>query len=118
MTEHYVNNVKPSLTKRWGFTVLRCITYIVLAGLTAWLLGGCASQVKVDPLPTVVKVPVLVPCLDKPTDKPQFKTDAEILDGSDYQVVVNLRLDRDQRRVYEAALEADQQACINPEQTK
>lgn len=120
MNQHYNSNVKFSPTRSWGFAVLRCITYVALAALAAVMLSGCGTQpIKADPLPTVVKVPVLVPCLDKATDKPLFKTDAEILDGSDYQVVVNLRLDRDQRRIYEAELEADQQACIKSvEQTK
>lgn len=84
------------------------------------VLGGCgAAPLHADPLPTVVKVPVVTPCLDKLLDKPALMTDAQLLDGSDYQVVVNLRLDRDQRRVYEAQLEAVELACLKSvERTK
>lgn len=120
MSQHYNSNVKKSDDLRWTFTVIRCIPIVIAAVAIVLALTGCGAQpIKADPLPTVVKVPVLVPCLDRPTDKPVFKTDAEILDGSDYQVVVNLRIDRDTRRMYEAALEANEQACIKSvEQTK
>jgi hypothetical protein len=112
MTQHYIHNVKPSLTHSWGFGVLRCITYVAVVALLACLFGCGTAPLKADPLPTVVKVPVVTPCLDKLLDKPALMTDAQLLDGSDYQVVVNLRLDRDQRRVYEAQLEAVEQACL------
>lgn len=115
MIQHYYHNVKSYVATHWISLVIRCISLAVLVSM----LGCAAAPPKADPLPQVVQVPVITPCLDKLVDRPVFMTDAQMLDGSDYQVVVNLRLDRDQRRVYEGQLEAAEQACIKPlEQTK
>lgn len=81
----------------------------------ALTLCGCASTPKLDVQPEaqIVKVPVITPCIDSiPQPDDPFLTDAQLLDGSDYQVVNNLRVDRDARRKYEATLTSVMQACI------
>jgi len=91
--------------------------YVIAAILAVAILvscAGCASTPRLDVQPTaqIVKVPVITPCIDKVPVAPTFMTDAELLDGSDYQVVLNLRIDRDQRRKYEAETQALLAACV------
>jgi hypothetical protein len=77
-------------------------------------LVGCASTpgLDVQPEAQIVKVPVITPCIDSiPQPDDPFLTDAQLLDGNDYQVVNNLRADRDARRKYEATLTSVMQAC-------
>lgn len=84
------------------------------------LLYGCGiDPVAVQPTAQIVKEPVVVPCVDHiPQPDTAFMTDAQLLDGSDYQVVENLRIDRDQRRVYESTLVAVMQGCVQSATTK
>jgi hypothetical protein len=91
--------------------------WILVALLLAALVcscAGCATApgLNVQPTAQIVKVPVITPCIDKLPAAPTFMTDAELLDGSDYQVVLNLRIDRDQRRKYEAETQALLAACV------
>lgn len=91
--------------------------YVLAAILAVAILvscAGCATTPKLNVQPTaqIVKVPVITSCIDKVPDVPAFMTDAQLLDGSDYQVVLNLRIDRDQRRQYEAEVQALLAACV------
>lgn len=88
---------------------------LLLAVAILLTLTGCGTPhgLDVQPEAQVIKVPVVTPCIDSipPPDDP-FLTDAQLLDGNDYQVVNNLRADRDARRKYEGTLVSVMQACI------
>lgn len=60
------------------------------------------------------KIPVPVYCLDRMPDKPVFRTDAQLKQGSDGEVIAGLRIDRINRADYEAELEATLRACLAP----
>lgn len=81
----------------WGFAIL--------------LLAGCTAAPVV---PTEVKVPVPVACIDRPVDKIELMTDDELKALNDYQLPLALWLDRRLRQIYEARLEATLDGCWFP----
>jgi hypothetical protein len=84
------------------------VLVLATAFLTAFL-AGCA----VEPvLPTVVKVPVITPCITEPVKQPIFITDADLLQLDEYGFIVGLARDRLERKKYELALEAALAGCI------
>lgn len=73
------------------------------------LLAGCPSQpIRV---PETVQVPVPVACIDAPVPRPELLTDAQMAALDDYHGLLALWLDRRQRQVYEARLEAAMAGC-------
>lgn len=102
---------------RTRLSVSLIIYSMLVVGLTllVLLLTSCASGPRLDVQPEaqIVKVPVITPCIDSiPQPDDPFLTDAQLLDGSSYQVVNNLRADRDARRKYESTLVSVMQACV------
>lgn len=97
-------------------TAIKVLLIIAAVAIAAVLLSGCGTTggLTVTPTALIAKVPVITPCIDAMPVKPAFMTDAQLLDGSDYQVVLNLRIDRDARRIYEAVVEAKMTACVKP----
>ena len=82
---------------RWLLASLCCIA------------AGCATQVQI---PTVVKVPVPVPCIDKLPDAPAVVGDAELLVLDDYGLVLTLARDRATMTAAYGELRAVAQACV------
>jgi len=82
---------------RWLLASLCCIA------------AGCATQVQI---PTVVKVPVPVPCIDKLPDAPAVAGDAELLVLDDYGLVLTLARDRATMTAAYGELRAVAQACV------
>lgn len=94
---------------------MKTLIVLIIATLLVIIFSGCASEqgLHVEPTAQIVKVPVMVACVDSiPQPEVAFLTDAQLLDGTDYQVVNNLRIDRDLRREYEATLLSTLQACV------
>ena len=82
---------------RWLVVSLCCIA------------AGCATQVQI---PTVVKVPVPVPCLDRLPDAPATASDADLLALDDYGLVLTLARDRASLTAAYGELRAVAQACV------
>jgi hypothetical protein len=82
--------------------------FIAAAALAT--LAGCASSPQIT-APKIVKVPVSTPCLHDVPTEPAFATDAQILAGSGYQSIVDLRIDREARKDYEQQLRASMAGC-------
>ena len=80
--------------------------------IAAALLAGCGSAP--IPVPQTVQVPVPVACIDAPVPRPDFFTDAQLAAMDDYHGMLALWLDRRQRQVYEARLEAAMAGCWMP----
>jgi hypothetical protein len=72
-------------------------------------LEACAGN---PTLPTVVKVPVAVPCLSEAVKSPTFISDAGLVALPDYDFVVSLAKDRTERKQYEVKLEAAIAGCM------
>ncbi|MBU3895404.1 hypothetical protein KH388_22185 [Serratia rubidaea] len=84
----------------------------VLAASVA-VLAGCAAPPPMTGVKTVeVKVPVAVSCVASLPAKPAFKTDAQLQEGSSYQVFNNLLADRLARERYILQLEAVLSGCV------
>lgn len=99
--------------KNPGKTVIYLLVWMMAVVTIAALCGCGADPVPVQPTAQIVKVPVITPCIDAiPQPDDPFLTDAQLLDGTDYQVVNNLRIDRDKRRQYESVLVSTMQACV------
>jgi len=79
--------------------------------LAVLLLAGCAS---LPDAPTVVKVPVSVPCLSELPARPALVTDAELLQMPDAAFVLALAADRLERGKYMAVTEALLAGCVAP----
>jgi len=75
------------------------------------LLAGC--QASLPPVPTEVRVPVPVPCLDRMPDRPKFLMDAELKGLDDWNFVLELRRDQLELRGHVEVLTATLQACIS-----
>lgn len=91
-----------------GNRILRTLVRSTLALLT--LLAGCTGPLKI---PTEVKVPVPVPCInaaDRP-QRPDLATDADLLAMDRYKRTWALWGDRAEREVYQARLEAVVDGC-------
>lgn len=73
---------------------------------TSLLLVGCAS-----PIPQEVRIPVPVPCVEHPPERPSMLSDSELLALDDYGLVIALARDRRIRQGYEAELEATIAGC-------
>lgn len=70
------------------------------------LLTGCAT-----PTPTVVRVPVTVPCVvDLPAD-PRISTDLELRAMSDYRLILVIARERLQLIGYSAEIRAAAEGC-------
>jgi hypothetical protein len=75
-------------------------------------LAGCSGPLRI---PTEVKVPVPIACVD-PADRPQrpeLVTDAELLAMDYYKRTLALWADRIERQIYQAKLEAVVEGCSN-----
>ena len=81
--------------------------------LLALLLAasGCASPPTSIEIPREVKIPVPVPCVDEPVDRPAFVTDGELAAMDDYALIISLAADRLARQQYGARLEAVIAGC-------
>jgi len=77
--------------------------------LAVLLLAGCAS---LPDAPTVVNVPIAVPCLDALPEKPRFVTDGELLTMPDAAFVLALAADRLERGKYMALTDALLAGCV------
>lgn len=79
-------------------------------------LAGCAGTMPPSPeVRTVeVKIPVPVPCMVQPVNKPAFAVDALPLGSTVPAQMRALRAERKQRIGYEAELEAALQHCMKP----
>lgn len=76
--------------------------------LICLLLTGCAT----DPaIPTVTKVPVMVPCVKEAPEKPQTVPEVEILAMSDYAATLTTWTERLLLRAYAEKAEAVIAAC-------
>ena len=71
-------------------------------------LTGCATSPEI---PREVRVPVPVPCIERPPVKPSMLSDAELLALDDYGLVIALARDRRVRQGWEAVLEATVEGC-------
>ena len=72
------------------------------------LLAGCNGAPK---LPTVVKVPVQIPCITEAIPAPAFITDSELAKSTEYDFVISLARDRLERKGYIGQLEAQVAGC-------
>lgn len=81
----------------------------VIAAAIMLGLSGCASDG--PQLPREVRVPVSVPCIERPLQRPSLLSDAELLALDDYGLVIALARDRRIRQAYEADLEATIAGC-------
>jgi len=82
-------------------------TLVAIAAILS--LSACQS---IPEAPTVVKIPVSVPCLSELPARPKLVTDAELLTMPDSAFVLALAADRLERAKYMAILEATLQACV------
>jgi len=73
-------------------------------------LAGCNGTL--PPVPTEVRVPVPVPCIERMPDQPKFLTDAALAGLADFSFVLELRRDQLELRGHVAVLTATLQACI------
>lgn len=73
------------------------------------LLAGCAAQPLQPPLE--VQVPVIVPCLGEIPKRPAWEFDRTPKAADLYQKVDALLIEREQRKGYEAGLEAAMAGC-------
>lgn len=83
--------------------------YVVAALILLALLTGCAT-----PAPTVVRVPVPVPCnVDLPAE-PAIVTDAELRAMSDYRLVLTIARERLVLLGYSGEVRAAAEGCRAP----
>jgi len=80
-----------------------------LVGLVA--MAGCSSWGQVQ-LPTEVRVPVPVPCLDALPPSPKVANDEQLLALGDYDLVVTLAKDRKALEAAYLELRAAAGACL------
>lgn len=73
------------------------------------LLTGCAS---IPETPTVVKIPIISPCITEIPPMPQLVTDAELLAMPDSAFVIALAADRIERGKWMAVAGATMRACL------
>lgn len=74
------------------------------------LLVGCNATL--PPVPRETLIPVLVPCLDRMPERPQFLADADLAKLDDHAFVLALRIDQLELRGHVAILTATLQACV------
>lgn len=77
--------------------------------LAVTLLTGCASTFEPPQPPT--EVPVAVSCVDERPERPQLRSEAEILAMDDYRAVLALRAERLKAELYIGKLEDVVTAC-------
>lgn len=86
------------------------LAYLTLAALLAIGLAGCAT-----PEPRVVtkevRVPVAVTCAPPTPPAPAYAADAAPLDGTIFDLVQALLIDREQRKMSELSLRAALEGC-------
>jgi hypothetical protein len=87
------------------------LAYLMLAALLAIGLAGCTT-----PAPRVVtkevRVPVAVSCAPTPLQlEPVYAADAASLDGTIFDLVQTLLIDREQRKISELSLRAALEGC-------
>lgn len=73
------------------------------------IAAGCASSPSV---PTEVRIPVPVPCLDRLPEAPAVASDAELLGLDDYRLVLTIAKDRAAVLAAYRELRATAQACV------
>lgn len=87
--------------------IVRACVLLALAALA----GGCET-VRTAEIPREVNIPVPVPCITRPVERPTFITDRELAAADDYTLVIELARDRLKRRQYEVKLEALLAGCL------
>ena len=73
-------------------------------------LSGC--QATLPAVPTEVRVPIAIPCIDKLPDKPALFTDEQLSKMGDGELIISLRIDQLNARGYIAQADALMLACI------
>lgn len=84
---------------------------IVGAAAVAAILAGCGAQSRAVVRTETVEVPVSVPCRTAEVVRPAWALDALPTGASDYEWVRAALVELEQRRAYEARLEAAVAAC-------
>ncbi|MEK9809116.1 MAG: hypothetical protein VW362_01615 [Candidatus Nanopelagicales bacterium] len=82
-------------------------TWAIVTGM-ALGIAGCSS---VPEVPREVRVPVPVPCIERPPVRPSMMSDQELLALDDYGLVVALARDRRVKQGYIVELEATLEGC-------
>lgn len=82
--------------------------------LIALLLAGCACKPIIVKEPVEVKVPVPVPCVAEVPAKPQWELDKYLKSGTLFERGNAALIEIEQRREYEAQLEAVVLHCKQP----
>ena len=73
-------------------------------------IAGCGSILPA--IPSVLKIPVAVPCVDAVPARPKLMSDAELGAMDDYRLILTLRSDSIKARDHIGVLEATLQACV------
>ena len=73
-------------------------------------MAGCAATL--PSVPTEVRIPVPVACIDKLPDKPSLFTDEQLSKMGDGELIISLRIDQLNARGYIAQADALMTACI------
>jgi len=85
----------------------QCFTGAFL--LSSLFLTACQS---IPEAPTVVKIPIIAPCIDTIPPKPPLVTDAELLAMPDSAFVIAIAADRIERGKWMAVAEAVMAGCL------
>ena len=81
-----------------------------LYGFLILSLSGCGSILPA--IPSILKIPVAVPCVDAVPVRPKLATDQELRAMDDYRLILTLRSDGIKARDHIGVLEATLQACV------
>ena len=84
--------------------------YLAPATILILSLSGCGSILPA--IPSVLKIPVAVPCADAVPARPKLATDQELMALDDYRLILTLRSDGIKARDHIGVLEATLQACV------
>lgn len=84
---------------------------MIRVALVCLLLAGCASTPRERVVVREVKVPVAVACAPQVPAKPTYVADEMLLDGTIFDLVQGLLVDREQRKAREVELEAAIKGC-------
>ena len=83
------------------------MTVRIVLILSVLLVSGCSKLV----VPETVEVPIPVPCVKSLPDKPNFKSDTELVELDDYSLVIALASERLVYRSYSEKLEVLLMGC-------
>jgi hypothetical protein len=84
------------------------LSFTGIAAALSFALAGCASTPQI---PREVRVPVPVPCIAEPLQRPALLSDSDLLAMDDYGLIIGLARDRRVRQAYQAQLEAAVAGC-------